>query len=185
MLLRALCPAAIITHRWHEWPCTIFTLCDRRNSLRTRKRYLKISDSNLGKPGRLPDRLCNKPEGRLLKNRIKVGVSRKLCLKVKIARLVDLRMTTIANTKRRAKINFAWCVRSGVNICSGYILSFINTGILIAAGNPWNQQKVHAQKNAHEFHRTKIGFIPFNMVSNYSFSYAKLVNWRYSAGEYK
>jgi len=91
---------------------------------------------NSGKPGRLPDGLRNKLERRLLENRIKVGVSRELCLKVKIARLVDLRMTTITNTKRRAKINFAWSVRSGVNICPGNVLSFINTGILIAAGNP-------------------------------------------------
>jgi hypothetical protein len=91
---------------------------------------------NLGKPGRLPDRLRNKLEGTLLKNRIKVGISRKLCLKVKIARLVDLRMTTIANTKRRAKINFAWDVCGHVDICSSNVLSFISTGILIAAGNP-------------------------------------------------
>jgi hypothetical protein len=124
----------------------------------------------------LPDRLCNKPEGRLLKNRIKIGVSGKLCLKVKVARLVDLRMTTIADTKRRAKINFTWSVSGKVNTCFSNVLSFINTGILIAAGNPGNQHKVQSQKNAHEFHKTKIGFIPLNKVSNCSFSYAKLVN---------
>ena len=72
----------------------------------------------------------------LLKNRIKVDVSRKLSLKVKIARLVDLRMATITNTKRRAKINFTSGVRCDVNTCSSNVLSFINTGILIAAGNP-------------------------------------------------
>ena len=91
---------------------------------------------NLGEPGRLPDRLRNKLEGMLLKNRIQVDVSRKLCLKVKITRLVDLCMTTITNTKRRAKINFNCGVLSDVDTCSGNVLSFINTGILIAAGNP-------------------------------------------------
>jgi len=84
----------------------------------------------------LPDRLCDKLEGVLLKNGIQVDVFRKLCLKVKIARLVDLSMATITNTKRRAKINFTCGVRSGVHTCSGYILSFINTGILICAGHP-------------------------------------------------
>jgi hypothetical protein len=109
---------------------------DKRNSLRTRKRYLKNwFDLNLGEPGRLPDRLRNKLEGMLLKNRVQLGVPRKLRLKVKITRLVDLCMTTIANTKRRAKIIFTRGVRGDVNICSGNVLSFINTGILVAAGN--------------------------------------------------
>jgi hypothetical protein len=72
----------------------------------------------------------------LLKNRIKLGVSRRLCLKVKIPRLVDLRMATIANTKRRAKTNFTGGVCGDVNSSSGNVLSFIDTGILVAAGNP-------------------------------------------------
>jgi hypothetical protein len=77
----------------------------------------------------------NKLEGMLLKNRITVAVSRKLCLKVKITRLVDLCMTAIANTKRRAKIYFAFGVFGDVNTCSDHVLSLFHTGILIAAGH--------------------------------------------------
>jgi hypothetical protein len=77
----------------------------------------------------------NELEGMLLKNRIKIAVSRKLYLKVKIARLVDLCMTAIANTKRRAKINFPFGVFGDVNTCSDHVLSFFHACILIAAGH--------------------------------------------------